>query len=120
MNLRGRWLPGSWTSKRQPARGGDGHFEAAPVPGLDDLQTRLNQWSNLWSQDTDAGIHTAAQELVAERLTHWMERCFGRHVESSMRGKGHSISLASSTPIFTAFLGRRATRELSRRVLQDI
>jgi hypothetical protein len=49
-----------------------------------------------------------------------MERCFGQHVQSSLRAKGSQISLASSTPIFTAFLGRRATRELSRRVLQDI
>jgi hypothetical protein len=96
------------------------YFEAAPASGLDDLQARLNHWSHLWTQESDSTLHTEAQQLVAERLAGWMERCFGRHLESSLRGKGSPISLASSTPIFTAFLGRRATRELSRRVLQDI
>jgi hypothetical protein len=95
-------------------------FEAAPASGLNDLQARLNHWSHLWTQENDSTLHTEAQQLVAERLGRWMERCFGRHLETSLRGKGAPISLASSTPIFTAFLGRRATRELSRRVLQDI
>jgi len=120
MNLLGKWHPGFWKRKLQAAPGRDVHFEAAPASGLDDLQMRLNQWSDLWGQDADPAIRTAAQELVAERLTRWIERCFGQHVESSLRGKGRPTSLASSTPIFTAFLGRRATRELSRRVLQDI
>jgi hypothetical protein len=65
-------------------------------------------------------LRTEAQELVEARLSRWMERCFGRQVRASLSGEGGQISLASSTPIFTAFLGRRATRELSRRVLQDI
>jgi hypothetical protein len=95
-------------------------FEAASASGLDDLQARLNHWTDLWTIDNDSSARTEAQQLVAERLGRWMDRCFGQHVQSSVRGKGSPISLASSTPIFTAFLGRRATRELSRRVLQDI
>jgi len=120
LNLFGKWHPGLMRRKLQTASSRDVHFEAEAASGLDELQTRLNQWSDLWSQDTDPAIRTAAQKLVAERLARWIERCFGQHVESALRGKGTPISLASSTPIFTAFLGRRATRELSRRVLQDI
>jgi hypothetical protein len=120
MNLFGKWLPRFWRRELPVARARDVDFEAAPASGLDDLQTRLNQWSDLWSPGTEPAVRNHAQQLVAERLTRWMERCFGQHVQSSLPGKGGQISLASSTPIFTAFLGRRATRELSRRVLQDI
>jgi len=84
------------------------------------LQVRLNHWSDLWSKGCDSAMRSEAQALVAERLASWMERCFGQHALVSLRGRGSPISLASSTPIFTAFLGRRATRELSRRVLQDL
>jgi len=120
MNLFGRWHPGFWRRNVQAAPGRDVHSEVAPASGLDNLQTRLNQWSDLWSRDSDPAIRTAAQELVAQRLTRRMERCFGQHAGRSLGSKDSVISLASSTPIFTAFLGRRATRELSRRVLQDI
>jgi hypothetical protein len=80
----------------------------------------LNRWSNLWAYEHDSEAHSEAQRLVAERLTRWMEHCFGQHARDALRGNDNPISLASSTPIFTAFLGRRATRELSRRILQDI
>lgn len=120
MSLFGAWHPRFWKRKLAPAPGSDVLFEAAPASGLDDLQVRLNHWSHLWAQEDESGSRTEAQQLVAERLGHWMNRCFGKHVQQTLRGKGGQISLASSTPIFTAFLGRRATRELSRRVLQDI
>jgi hypothetical protein len=120
MNLLGRWNPKFWRRELPAAPGGDVCFEAASASGLDDLQARLNHWTELWSQDSDSAGRTEAQKLVAERLGRWMDRCFGQHVQSSVRGKDSPISMASSTPIFTAFLGRRATRELSRRVLQDI
>ncbi len=95
-------------------------FEAAAASGLEQLKTRLNQWSHLWPEGNEPAADSAAQQLVAERLTRWMERCFGQCVPDSSRGTGELISLASSMPICTAFLGRRATRELSRQVLQDI
>ncbi len=120
MNPRGKWYRRFGKNGPPVPVCGDVSFEAAPASGLSDLQTQLKHWSHLWTQDSDSALHTEAQRLVAERLARWMERCFGRHLESSLRGKGAPISLASSTPIFTAFLGRRATRELSRRVLQDI
>jgi hypothetical protein len=120
MNLMDRWNPRSWGRKLPVTPGRDAAFESAPASGLDDLQTRLSHWSLLWTQGSEFASSTEAQQLVAERLARWMERCFGQHVQSSLRGEGSQISLASSTPIFTAFLGRRATRELSRRVLQDI
>jgi hypothetical protein len=118
-------LPGKWRerlSSRGPATTVDSEarLDAAPAGGLDALESRLSSWSCLWTQESDAAGQSAAQQLVAERLARWMERCFGRHVHNSLRDADNEISLASSTPIFMAFLGRRATRELSRRVLQDI
>jgi hypothetical protein len=120
MNLPDRWYPRFWKRNLPAAPSADVCFDAAPASGLADLQTRLNHWSHLWTHENEAPIRTEAQQLVSERLDGWMEHCFGRNVLSSFRSKGTQISLASSTPIFTAFLGRRATRELSRRVLQDI
>jgi hypothetical protein len=126
MKLPRRWHPRSWRRKPAAAPGCDVYpgsemcFEAAASSGLDDLQARLNHWSDLWAKSSDSAMRSEAQRLVAERLASWMERCFGQHAASSLRGNGSAISLASSTPIFTAFLGRRATRELSRRVLQDL
>jgi hypothetical protein len=120
MKLLGRWHLKFWRRELRATSDNEACFEAAPASGLNDLQARLNRWSHLWTQESESATSTQAQQLVAERLALWMERCFGQHVHSSLRGKGSEISLASSTPIFTAFLGRRATRELSRRVLQDI
>lgn len=120
MNHLSRWNPRSWKRKHPASHTVDLQLEAASASGLDDLQARLNHWSRLWSAEDESSSNCEAQQLVAQRLHRWMERCFGQHVPDSLRGKGHGISLASSTPIFTAFLGRRATRELSRRVLQDV
>ena len=116
----GAWHPRFWKRNLTATCGSDVLFEAAPASGLDDLQVRLNHWSHLWAHENESRTATDAQRLVAERLADWMDRCFGQHVQQTLQGKGGQISLASTTPIFTAFLGRRATRELSRRVLQDI
>jgi hypothetical protein len=120
MKLLGRWHPKLWRRKPAAAPGIGVNFDAAATSGLDDLEARLNHWSDLWTRGNESAIRSDAQKLVAERLAKWMEHCFGQHAQSSLRGTGSPISLASSTPIFTAFLGRRATRELSRRVLQDL
>ena len=119
MRLLGDWRP-RFLRRRLPAASTEVSREALPVTGLRDLQARLNQWSHLWTPDNESAMHSEAQQVVAERLARWMERCFGQHAQSTLGGNDSRISLASSTPIFTAFLGRRATRELSRRVLQDI
>jgi hypothetical protein len=95
-------------------------LEPASASGLNDLTERLNRWGRLWSPGEDESEHTRAQRIVTRRLTGWMERCFGEHMPASLNGSGDPISLASSMPVLTAFLGRRATRELSRRVLRDV
>lgn len=120
MKLLDRWKPQFRSDLIQASSELESDFEVAPATGLTDLQARLNHWSHLWGEDSESNLQTEAQKLVAERLSKWMERCFGQHVQGTLRARGNPISLASSTPIFTAFLGRRATRELSRRVLQDI
>lgn len=118
------WNPLLWRRRRSAGVAEDFCVEGAPASGLEDLQTRLNQWSRLWTadseQDSEQENSVEARQLVAERLGHWLERCFGRHVSNSLLSRSGRISLASATPIFTAFLGRRATRELSRHVLQDV
>jgi hypothetical protein len=94
----------------------------APASGLADLEARLTRWGHLWSSD-QASSHEA-HVLVAERLRRWIDRCFGQHAHRSMSVPANraasGVTMASSTPMFTAFLGRRATRELARSVLQDI
>jgi hypothetical protein len=106
--------------KRRPALAEELPFEPASGPGLDALQMRLNHWGSLWSAESESTARSAAQLLVAARLTRWMKHCFGQHLPSALKGEGDPISLASSMPLLTAFLGRRATRELSRRVLRDL
>jgi hypothetical protein len=120
MNLFGEWASSFWKHNLPAAPGSVERLEAVPAPGLDALQTRLARWSRVWAPEGGSEAQTAAERLVEERLARWLERCFGQDVQNSLRNKGEQISLASSTPIFTAFLGRRATRELSRRVLRDV
>jgi hypothetical protein len=111
---------GFWKGKHKAALAEEPPFEPASGPGLDALEMRLNHWGSLWSTESESTTRTDAQLLVAARLTRWMEHCFGQHLPSALKVEGDPISLASSMPILTAFLGRRATRELSRRVLRDL
>jgi hypothetical protein len=119
MNLQPQSNLGFWR-KRACVPAEEVSIEAVLASGLDDLRARLNHWGHLWSAKNEPNDRTYAQQLVAERLTRWLERCFGQHAPRSLCGKSDHISLASSMPVLTAFLGRRATRELSRRILQDI
>jgi hypothetical protein len=91
----------------------------AAASGLADLQARLSHWSRIWSVDQESSP-SEAQRVLAERLCGWIERCFGKNAHIAVAGQSAGPSMASSTPLFTAFLGRRATRELSRRLLEDI
>jgi hypothetical protein len=120
MSLEPQSSSGFWLRKRACVPAEESTSEAASPSGLDDLRARLNHWGQLWSVESEANDRSYAQRLVAERLTRWLERCFGQHAPRSLRGKDDCVSLASSMPVLTAFLGRRATRELSRRILQDI
>jgi hypothetical protein len=120
MNLFGGWTSRFRKHSLRAAPLSDERLEAVPASGLDALQTRLTRWSRVWAPEGGSEAQTEVERLVEERLTRWLERCFGQDVQNSLRNKGEQISLASSTPIFTAFLGRRATRELSRSVLRDV
>jgi hypothetical protein len=114
--------PSAWmfSRKKRPAAsvGGTG-AHLAPASGLAELQAKLSQWSRIWVVDGEA-TPSEEQRVVAERLCGWIERCFGKNAHMSVAGQNAGLSMASSTPLFTAFLGRRATRELSRRLLEDI
>ena len=94
-------------------------LEPVSASGLNDLRKRLDRWGQVWSAGKE-NADTSAQELITERLTHWMRLCLGERIPTSLHGNTNAVTLSSSMPILTAFLGRRATRELSRRVLQDI
>lgn len=96
-----------------------GAGEPGPA-GLEELSARLHSWSSLWGEHPEGGPASDERHVVRERLVGWLGRCFGPKMPEALQQEGNGISLASSTPIFTAFLGRRATRELSRRVLRDL
>lgn len=87
--------------------------------GIDDLSQKMLSWSRLWF---GSGSCAPSEEhyLVRERLLSWVERCIGRQARGVLTSRGEDVSLARSTPLLTAFLGRRAMVELSRRVLDDL
>jgi hypothetical protein len=120
MNLLSRLIPGFLRQTHPHAPVEKLVLNPISTSGLEDLNERLDRWGHLWSADKEVTDNIDAQQLVTERLTCWMEQCFGQHMPDSLHSKGDPISLASSLPVLTAFLGRRATRELSRRVLKDI
>lgn len=82
---------------------------------IEELSRRLLSWGSLWSGEPGSQRH-----LARERLSTWLERCIGHDVRSLMGSRAGDLSLATSTPLLAAFLGRRATRELSRQVLRDL
>ncbi|MDR3725126.1 MAG: hypothetical protein P4K83_11650 [Terracidiphilus sp.] len=97
-----------------------GSAQCSGEAGADELSRQLLSWSHLW-----AGLPTGSEtgnrhRLVRERLAAWLERCIGRHTRGLLTIHPEDLSLAASTPLLTAFLGRRATRELSRQVLRDM
>lgn len=109
-----------FSSRKRPAASACGEeTRVAAASGLADLQARLSHWSRIWSVEGESSP-SEAQRVLAERLCGWIECCFGKNAHMSLAGRSADLSMASSTPLFTAFLGRRATRELSRRLLEDI
>jgi hypothetical protein len=77
-------------------------------------------WGGLWFGPSGGRASSEDHGLVRERLVSWLDRCIGRHTRSLLSSRVEDVSLATSTPLLTAFLGRRAMVELSRRVLNDL
>ncbi len=88
------------------------------VPPASDLELRLQSWSRHWR--TEEGNLEEDQRRVNERLSTALQRFFGRHALRHLTGEKRQPLMPVAAPLFTAFLGRRATRELSRRVLADL
>jgi len=85
-------------------------------PVIDELSRRMVSWSHLWfgsSQDSEE------DRRVRLQLLYWLKRCIGHEASAVFSNRVEDVSLATSTPLLTAFLGRRAMTELSRRVLND-
>jgi hypothetical protein len=89
-------------------------------PMMNELSQRMLSWSGLWFGSAGGSESAEEHRLVRERLLSWLERCIGRHARSVFTSRVEDVSLATSKPLLTAFLGRRAMLELSRRVLNDL
>ena len=90
------------------------------APGIDELSRKMLSWSHLWTGSCGSCALTEKHSMVRERLLSWIRRCIGGQARGVLASRGEDVSLASSAPLLTAFLGRRAMRELSRRVLNDL
>jgi hypothetical protein len=88
--------------------------------GADELSRQLLSWSHLWAGHPATGETGIKHRLVRERLATWLERSIGRRTSGLLTSREEDLSLATSTPLLVAFLGRRATRELSRQVLRNL
>ena len=87
---------------------------------MDELSRKMLSWSRLWFGPSGSSAPTEEHKLVRERLLSWLRLCIGQQATGVLASRGEDVSLATSTPLLTALLGRRATRELSRRVLNDL
>ena len=83
-------------------------------PVLDELSRKMQTWSEAWF-----GSETANESRVRRRLHFWLKRCLGGQAGAVLTDRTDDLSLAKSAPLLTAFLGRRAMVEVSRRVLND-
>lgn len=98
-----------------------GLLDTCPVDAdaVNDLSRQLRSWSHLWAGVRDDDASSAAHRTVGRRISVWLDCCFGIHAGSILVRHSGDVSLATSTPLFAAFLGRRAARELSRDILKD-
>ena len=88
-------------------------------PVLDELSQKMLSWVGVWFGSPEGAETTAEQHRVRERLLFWVKRCIGGRATTVFASQDTDVSLATSTPLLTALLGRRAMLELSRRVLKD-
>ena len=87
---------------------------------VDELSQKMHSWSQLWFGFSGNLAPSREDYLVRERLLSWLGRCIGRQARTILTSRSEDVSLATSSPLLTAFLGRRAMVELSRRVLSDL
>lgn len=87
---------------------------------LDELSRKMLSWSRLWFGSSGNCAPAEDNYLVRGRLLSWLERCIGRQAHGVLTSCGEDVSPATYTPLLTALLGRRATREILRRVLDDL
>lgn len=88
-------------------------------PVLDELSQKMLSWSKVWFGSPKGSEATAEHKRVRERLLYWVKCCIGGKADAVLTKPDQDVSLAASTPLLTALLGRRAMLELSRRVLND-
>jgi hypothetical protein len=94
--------------------------QSSEARAVDELSRKMLSWSGLWFGSSGSCAITSEHYLVRERLLSWLERCIGHQARAVLSSRVEDVSLATSTPLLTAFLGRRAMVELSRRVLRDL
>lgn len=87
-------------------------------PVLDELSRKMQAWSEAWF-GSGTGQPGIDESRVRQRLLFWLKRCLGGEARAVLADPAEDVSLAKSAPLLTAFLGRRAMVELSRRVLND-
>jgi hypothetical protein len=87
---------------------------------VEELSRKMLTWSTLWFGTSENCPLDEKHSLVRQRLLSLLKRCIGCKASGVLPSGGENISLASSAPLLTAFLGRRAMRELSRRVLNNL
>ena len=96
---------------------------AVPAASLEDplaqeLSRKMQGWGQIWF-GAEVGSASAEQSRVRQRLLFWLKRLMGGDAGAVLADGTQDLSLAKSTPLLTAFLGRRTMVEVSRRVLSD-
>jgi len=88
-------------------------------PLADELSEQMLIWGRLWFGNSKNDDLTQVHFRLRQRLLFWLKQCIGAEAHALVVSRTEDISLAESVPLLTAFLGRRATIEISRRVLSD-
>lgn len=94
--------------------------------GLSQLDRRLRMWTRQWSSEPGA-VLAADQLLVNDRVRRALGSLFGAgavtRVESTSRPREDGrarLLMPAALPLFDVFLGQRAARELSRKMLSGL
>ena len=86
---------------------------------VDELSQKMLSWSRVWYGSPENSETTEEYLRVRERLMHWLRLCIGCEARAVLTCQVESVSLATSAPLLTALIGRRAMLEVSRRVLNE-